>query len=175
MTDSTVTDTGRLQAHIEAYSMLRQMFKAALTGEIDATARNFQTGKSRSTIHWLVGHLTWSMDRVGRGPFGLPPELPAEYDALFGMGATPDPKAEGYPALEKLMREFDACVEGLAENIATLRDEDLERPLPDNSPANVRFPTLGALLHGMVFHAGYHLGQVSMLRCAQGLPSGFGV
>jgi hypothetical protein len=175
MNPSAATDTGRLQAHIEAYSMLRQMFKAALSGEIDASARAFQAGESRSTIHWLVGHVTWAMDRVGRGPFGLKPELPAEYDSLFGMGTTPDPQAAGYPPLEKLMREFDASVEGLAEKIATLNDGDLDRPMPEDSPAKVRFPTLGALLHGTYFHTAYHLGQVSMLRCAKGLPSGFGV
>lgn len=172
---TTETATGRLQAHIEAFTQLRQFFKVSLSGELNARARVFQAGKSFSHIHWLVGHMAWVMDGVAGSTFGRPVAMAVETGQQFGMGATPDPQAEGYPALEDLMREFDAAVVQTIDALETMTDEDLDRPLPEDSPAKDRFPTLGALLHGMVFHTAYHLGQIALLRRAQGLPSGFGV
>lgn len=172
---TTQTTTGRIQAHIEAFTLLRQYFKVSLSGELDAAARVFQAGESFSHIHWLVGHMAWVMDGVAGGVFGRKIAMAVETGEQFGMGARPDPEAEGYPPLEDLMREFDAALAQTVDVLETMNDEDLDRPLPEDSPAKDRFPTLGALLHGMFFHTAYHLGQVALLRRAQGLPSGFGV
>jgi hypothetical protein len=56
-----------------------------------------------------------------------------------------------------------------------MSDSDLDTALPESPPVKELFSTLGALLGAAVFHAGYHTGQIALLRRAQGLPSGMGM
>jgi len=66
-------------------------------------------------------------------------------------------------------------VGAVVARLGSMSDGDLDTALPVSSPVKELFPTLGALLGAAVFHAGYHTGQIALLRRAQGLPSGMGM
>ena len=51
---------------------------------------------------------------------------------------------------------------------------DFARPLPETHRFAKMIPTRGGVVSFTAMHTGYHLGQVSTLRRAQGLPSGMG-
>ena len=53
--------------------------------------------------------------------------------------------------------------------MAAMSAADLAQALPDAHLAQAQ-PTIGHHLHGLVFHEGYHSGQLSAWRKAHGFP-----
>lgn len=160
--------------HIANIRLLKGFCHRVLSGDVPADALTHQAYADGSHILWLMGHIAWSIDRGTTPYFGGTPELEG-YTELFGMGSKPKSDAHAYPTPEALRGAIDTACDGLARALESHTDESLERPLPPESPLANFFPSIGALVGFTLFHSGYHLGQISLLRRAQGLPSGVGM
>lgn len=134
----------------------------------------FRLPPSRSHIAWLMGHISFMLDATCVRAGGQA-ALDSDIVRQFGMGTLPESEANGYPPAEELFRMFDAAMTGLQATVAGLADTDLDRPLESSLAVAAIFPTIDALLHGVVFHTAYHAGQIAILRRAQGMPSAIGI
>ena len=170
-----MADNKGLQAHSQSLAGVPALLKTVLSDDLEAHHLMFQLAPSRSHILWNVGHLAWAFDRVVVPAVGLESQLDDSYVEKFGMGSQPVTEIAAYPAVEDLTETVANIVGAVIAKLGSLNDGDLDTALPDSSPVKELFPTLGALLGAAVFHAGYHTGQIALLRRAQGLPSGMGM
>lgn len=158
-----------------AIQLAVRMTMTALGGTFEPGQLVFTLPPSSSHILWLTGHIATSLDRMTAGAIGAPRVLPDRYVELFAIGSKPVADAAAYPPLAELLASLTKATDAAVARIHNLADSDLARPLPQELPVARIFPTLGVLLTGAVYHTAYHTGQISMLRRAQGLPTGLGV
>ena len=151
------------------------LLKTVLSDDLEVHHLMFQLAPSRSHILWNVGHLAYAFDRVVVPAIGLESQLDDSYVEKFGIGSQPVADVAAYPMLVELTEKIANIVGAVVARLGSMSDGDLETALSDSSPVKDLFPTLGALLGAAVFHAGYHTGQIALLRRAQGLPSGLGM
>ena len=121
---------------------------------------------------FLLGHLAWAAGDVAADKLGLPPACPAGWKELFGMGAVPQADRSRYPSKAELLKALEDAHARLADAVTKAAPETLAQPAPER--ARERFPTVGALLIGlMTSHEASHNGQLSAWRRAMGLPPVF--
>ena len=117
---------------------------------------------------WVLGHLTHSeshlLDVFLLGSENRFPEL----EEKFGMKTEPTANAADYPPMEELLAKNEQIRSALLEHLATLTDDDLDKPA--NVPEEQRefFGTVGAVFSATVTHYGFHTGQVADARRAAG-------
>lgn len=123
-------------------------------------------------IFWLVGHITTADDWLLQALRGSSrATLPASFVKDFGTGVTVRMDAHTYPGWTEL-REFRRRVLAqLHSALETVTDEELDTPTEIPPPAvasslNIKRRALA----GMTAHTVYHIGQISLLRKALGLP-----
>ena len=165
----------QLLSFIRSIEQIRDLIHKAIGEDLTPEQSVFQISEGRGNIAWLAGHLTYSFDAyIGRalGKAGI---LPSDYAELYQMGSKPESDPEKYPPLEEVLQWLDQVVAGLCEFLESQTDELLSRSLPEGNPVRERFLTVGDLAWFAVYHAGYHCGQITLLRQAQNLPCGFGV
>lgn len=162
---SALTDSQVVQVE-----QIRWFVAIALKGELPESARFFQVQPGTSHIHWLVGHIAYAIDRVSMSGFGLRPSLPER--PVFSYGAKPEPDPAKYPAWEVLVRELDETLNRLRDTVAGQDDTALAAPLPAEHPFAKRLTARSMIVPFAGLHTSYHLGQISLLRRAQGLASG---
>lgn len=158
-----------------AIQMAARMAMTALGGSYEPQQLVFTIPPSASHILWLTGHIAWTIDRMTAAAIGAPFVLPDSYGPRFSIGSKPVADAAAYPALAELLDALSRATDAAVARIHNLAVSDLDRLLPKDLPPARIFPTLGALLTGGAYHTAYHTGQITMLRRAQGLPSGLGV
>jgi len=81
--------------------------------------------------------------------------------------------ASDYPTLVSVRRRWDEIEGHLRRFLASLRDEDLERPVEfsfGNGPKQLR--RLGELMHHAAIHGVHHRGQIALLLRALGYTPG---
>lgn len=147
-----------------------------LTGK-DLTERQIvhQIPPSNTHIAWILGHLAWDCDALTAPPLGRKPTLPQSWNKLFAYKIEPIAYPSHYPPLAELLATYQEVVEDFAAHLERTPDERLGDPLPEDHPLQATFPRLGDLLSANSFHTGYHAGQITLLRRAQGLRAGFGI
>ena len=170
-----MAENSGLQAHSQSLAGVPVLLKLVLSDDLEGHHLMFQLAPSRSHILWNVGHLAYALDRVVVPAIGLESQLDDSYVEKFGIGSQPVADIAVYPVLEVLTEKVANRVGAVVARLGSMSDGDLDTALPDSSPVKDLFPTLGALLGAAVFHAGYHTGQIALLRRAQGLPSGMGM
>lgn len=143
--------------------------------EMTDAHRRFQVTPGTATMHWLVGHVGFAIDRVTFSALEVPPGLPDAYQAIFGWGSKPDGTNAGYPGWDQCVGELYATLDRFKAEVAVRSDDDFAKPLPASHPFAKMFPNRAAVIPFTGMHSTYHLGQLSLLRRAQGLPSGIGV
>ncbi len=119
---------------------------------------------------WILGHLllgdVYLLSLLGVE--GLPQDFAALL-AAYGPAATPDQTmAVGEPmdvVVDRLIRTGTARCDA----VRRMSVEDLSRPTPDDLLATSQ-PTIGHHLQVLVFHEGYHGGQLAAWRRSHGLP-----
>ncbi len=127
---------------------------------------------------WCLGHCALTMHRVAAvldqrdlpdADFG-PDASPARFAVdSVAFGSTPSDRPDRYPSLARCVEVYNAACERLAAAVASCPDERLDAPTPW---ANTQLPAR-QLVARMIFHNGFHTGQVADLRRALGLPSIF--
>lgn len=170
-----MADHEMIASGVAGMAMSRQFVLAALREGLTAENLVFQLPPSRTHILWTIGHLAWSRDRFLNGTLGATPVLPDSYGELFTFQTEPVADASAYPPLDEVLAQYQAAHEAGVARLGDMKDSDLARELPEESPIREVFPTVGALLGGTPFHEGYHAGQITLLRRAQGLEAGFGM
>jgi uncharacterized damage-inducible protein DinB len=120
---------------------------------IEGVSEELASGKpagAHHSIHELVDHVVYweAMGlhylREGAAPASVPPDWPA------ASGRFAD-------AVARMRRAH----EELVATIGALDDSDLERPVRTVAGAS---RSLAEVLHGLATHAGYHAGQIRLLR-----------
>lgn len=163
--------TPRAAVHLQSMQIVHGMLVRALTFPYTNEQLTFTQGSSRSHILWLLGHLVWAYDAAVGSSIGLKPMLPPRYSELFAFSTKPSTNVADYPPLEELLARANECFERACARIATLTEAELAAPLSPHHPLAKAFPSLDHFLSMGPFHTGYHLGQIGLLRAAQGMPS----
>lgn len=176
----------RAAALAEAIRQSKPLTARYLAGFNDVTAVR-QTPDLPNHVAWTLGHCALTMHRVAGmidgGPipasdFVLPPAADgysgSREKGLFdseavAFGSRPEERHDRYPTLERARKVFDAALDRLAAAVESCNDEKLN--------ASVRWGAADTPLHAliirMIFHNGFHTGQIADLRRALGFKSVF--
>jgi uncharacterized damage-inducible protein DinB len=121
---------------------------------------------------FLLGHLALVAGDFAGGFVGLSPICPGGWKELFNQGAKPLADRSLYPSKAELLQKLEEAHTRLAEAVIKAKPEVLAQPAPEKM--RQRFPTVGALLAGMMSsHEASHNGQLSAWRRAMGMPPVF--
>ena len=119
---------------------------------------------------WILGHLTHSesqlLDVFILGRENRFPELAEK----FGMGTEPTSNVDDYPSFDELMEKNELIRAAVMEHLASLSDEDLDKPTTAPAEQAAFFGTVAAALGAMTIHYGFHTGQIADARRAAGKP-----
>ncbi|MEM9378326.1 MAG: DinB family protein [Planctomycetota bacterium] len=118
-----------------------------------------------NTAHWILGHLV--IARRGALRMSGVDVAPEPWEEAFARDAKPE-GTEGFPPITDLAAAFHAAGSALADHIASMDDETASAPAPRSFPDGS--DTIGGVLDFMQFHETYHLGQIGLIRRANGLP-----
>lgn len=134
-------------------------------------------------VAWNLGHLALTLHRVaGRLDGG---DLPAS-DFVPGtrgdaarfasegvcFGSTPSPDASAYPSLARCVDIYDQACDRLARAVRNASDAQLTQQTPWGAPGQ-SLPMCD-LISRMIYHNGFHTGQISDMRRAMGMGSALG-
>ena len=116
--------------------------------------------KSFNSIIWEIGHLTMSENFLGMYlTYG--PSVKLSWAKEFGMGTT-NTKQDNYPDFKEVLNTFKTVHEATVSHIATLSDEDLDKP------TKIEFNVAGiktvrdAVIH-VIRHESIHTGHLGWL------------
>lgn len=122
-----------------------------------------------SHIVWNVGHLIWSLSEDVGVTMGLASDIPDRYHSLFATGSQPLADATACPSIAELIAQTSRVTARVTDYLETFDDDALATVLPPTSPLGRIYPNWLELVASTGFHVGYHLGQIGLLRRAQGL------
>jgi hypothetical protein len=142
----------------------------ALVADVPPEAMQLQATAQERHPAWLLGHLlladTYLLSLLAVQPLDDEFRLMLE---RYGPASTPtahvryDPK---HDLIDQLRRANGVRV----ARVSAMTDRDLTRPMADALLARAQ-PTLGHHLQSLVFHEGYHGGQLSAWRKMHGFPA----
>ncbi len=115
---------------------------------------------------WQVGHLAHTYDWFGTMLGKVDIKCPEGYDKLFGGGSKPIDDPLAYPSWEDVKEEFAKARDRFIKLAATTKDA-LGAPSADSGGW---ISTKLMALDRTAWHNGWHLGQVSTVRKALGMP-----
>lgn len=131
------------------------------------------TGENHPT--WTLGHLFLADCMILSLFQGADaPKMPKGWQELYAPGNAPDSDKDRFHSKKELVERLIETGKVRSQVISRLTSEDLAKPTPDPRFAIFQ-PTLGHILHYLLFHEGNHDGQLAMWRKLRKLPSGSGV
>lgn len=120
---------------------------------------------------WTIGHLAMSYHFFASTLGVSLSPCPESWNKLFGMGAQPTGDASVYPTLAEVIAAYDKAHSEYHAALSKLTDEQLaEKPVNDGGGF---VSSKGNAVMACVFHLGWHLGQLTLLRKGLGLGSMF--
>ena len=135
-----------------------------LAADIPASAACGQTVPGEQHPCWILGHLlladTYLLHMLGVE------ELSTDFNALlasYGPGAVPGPERERYDTIGALLSRLREIGEERLVAVSRMTPEELLRPLPDPVLVQVQ-PTIAHHISTMIYHEGYHGGQLAAWR-----------
>jgi hypothetical protein len=161
-----------VSASLTTLDQLKWFTETVLKGDLPEPARFYQTVPGTAHIHWLVGHVAFALDRITLTALEGTPALPETLQPQVGWGSKPVPDPGAYANWDAQLGYLYDSLGRVRSHVATLTDSDLAQPLPNGHPFAKFIPTRGNMIPFSGYHSCYHLGQVTLLRRAQGLPSG---
>ncbi|MFB4169074.1 DinB family protein [Virgibacillus sp. JSM 102003] len=114
-----------------------------------------------NTIHWHIGHVLTSAEKVIGYPDITTTYLPENYIDLFGMGTKPSEWIGDVPATDDLIRQLKDQLVRIqqipAERLNETLDESLGHPFKGVT-------TLEELVSLLLMHEGTHMGQINAMK-----------
>jgi DinB superfamily len=142
----------------------------ALVADVAPEAMQLQAAAGERHPAWILGHLlladSYLLFLLAAQP------LVDDFSLLlerYGPEAPPNGRTR-YDSKEELIDRLRRTNAVRVARVSAMVDRDLARPMPDALLAQAQ-PTIGHHLQGLVFHEGYHAGQLSSWRKAHGLPA----
>lgn len=155
-----------------------------LAGFNDVTAVR-QTPDLPNHVAWSLGHMSLTMLRVAEkidGQPAFPPDQFIKGDGTRGskdrgvfdiesvaFGSKPEERHDRFPNLNRAIEIFNAACDRLATAVRSAPDAKLEESVQWGTGPQ----TLWQLVVRMIFHNGFHTGQIADLRRALGFKSVF--
>lgn len=123
---------------------------------------------------WTLGHL-YLGDCLMLSLLQIPnaPQMPDGWWEIYAPGQAPTADSKRYHSKKQLVEQLIESDKVRRQVIGKLTATDLAQPTLEPQIASVQ-PTLGHVLHYLLFHEGNHAGQLAAWRKTQGLPSGSG-
>jgi len=143
------------------YGYTTWLFRKTLKGLSEAAALK-QPAPGGNCLNWVSGHIVQSRGDTLK-VLGQDLPFPADKYARYDRGSDPVTDPEGTISLSEMLTDFAATQDGLKAGLAGLTGDYLAAKAPF-SPGNNDKETVGSLLAGLVFHEGYHVGQLGILR-----------
>ncbi len=141
-----------------------------LVADIPPDAMHLQATPGERHPAWLLGHLlladTYLIYLLGSQP------LPEDFGALlerYGPATTPDTSST-YDSKELLIARLRETNTIRRSRVSSMSTDDLAAPLSDELLARAQ-PTIGHHVQSLIFHEGYHAGQLSSWRRAHRFPA----
>ena len=162
----------------EAVSACKLLTARYVVGFNDVTHVR-QTPDLPNHLAWILGHCALTMHRVAGmiDGGGLPVAHFVAGDGFKGSrergvfdieavayGSRPEERHDRFPKLDRCIDIFNAAADRLASAVAALPDTELDRPIRWGT---AEMP-LRMLIVRMVFHNGFHTGQIADTRRALG-------
>lgn len=142
----------------------------ALVADVPPEAMQLQVAPDERHPAWLLGHLlladTYLLSLLTVQP--LTDEFPLLLER-YGPSSAPTAQAR-YDAKHELIDRLNRANAVRVARVHAMTDRDLARPLDDALLAQVQ-PAMGHHLQGLVFHEGYHSGQLSSWRKTHGFAA----
>ena len=142
----------------------------ALVGDVPEERMNWQSVAEERHPAWLLGHLALA-DTYLLFLLGVQP-LEGDFQSLlqqYGPKSVPTSHSR-YHTKHDLIERLSGTNDLRIARIRTMNDRDLAEPMPDRMLAAAQ-PTIGHHLCALVFHEGYHGGQLSSWRKAHGFAA----
>ena len=175
----------RAELLAEAVLSTKSLLARYLVGFNDVTHVR-QTPDLPNHLAWNLGHLAITMHRVAEKIDSKP--LPStdfiKGDGFGGsrdkgyfdteaisFGSKPEERHDRFPSLARCIAIFNGAADRLAAAARACTDAQLDQTYPWG-PAGQQFP-LWALIMRMVFHNGFHTGEIADLRRALAFKSIF--
>lgn len=117
---------------------------------------------------WIMGHIAVSEDFFRSTMGGAPSQFPLSWGTMFGINSECVPDAKKYPPKAELLDALGKSRAAFVGWASGLDEAGLRRELPEN--LRQFGPDVAAMIAKMAFHEGFHTGQFSVARRAQGLP-----
>jgi hypothetical protein len=166
-----MSPSARAAVHVQSLQVAHGLLESAFAKQDLTNAQLVHTlGASGTHILWSLGHLVWAYDFAMATALGLKPQCPPRYHELFAFSTHPAKDVAVYPPMAEMHRLANEGLARVCARMATLADAELAAPVPSDHPLAAYFPSLDHFLSMGAIHTGYHIGQVSLLRVAQGMP-----
>lgn len=113
---------------------------------------------------WTLGHLAFSESILFESfVCGKQTRFP-DWKPLFGIKSVPSSDASVYPQFEEMIAAWNDLRADVLRHLSNLDDADLSAG--SHAPAGVseRFGSVGQCFAAMVFHPGFHAGQLAVIR-----------
>jgi hypothetical protein len=167
-----MSDKKLIDSHLNALAKLKFFAQTVLRGDLTDEQLVYRVDGKGSHILWLTGHITLALDLFFGIPLGTDRMVSRNFMTLFMTGREPTSEASDYPPFEELKQGVGLVIGVLESRVRSMTDDDLLEPFPKDSPI-AKFSTHpDEHLHNAIYHTAYHLGQISMLKKQQGLPTG---
>jgi hypothetical protein len=141
----------------------------ALVAGVSEEQRCRQSTPGEQHPAWILGHIllgdVYLLSLLGVE--AIPQDFPALLGA-YGPGATPEETMAVYEPIHVLVDRLTHTGTARCDAVLRMSPEDLSRPTPDDLLVRSQ-PTIGHHLQALLFHEGYHGGQLAAWRRSHGL------
>jgi len=142
----------------------------ALVADVSTDVMQLQAVPDERHPAWLLGHLlladSYLLYLLASQP--LADDFPLLLER-YGPASAPNATSH-YDAKERLIDGLRQANVARVARVSAMTDHELATPMSDANLAQVQ-PTIGHHLQGLVFHEGYHSGQLSAWRKAHGFTA----
>jgi hypothetical protein len=155
---------------LAALRMSRGLFNQ-LIADFPADKAAFQPCPTDNHLLWFLGHMPFGYAYFAQVLGGKITDPPEAWKPLFGPGSKPEPDAKKYPPIAELKASFDRTFDEFLAIVEKMPVEDLAKPPAISADW---LPNRLAALHAVIWHEGWHGGQLASVRKALGLPNVMG-